>query len=136
MIDESSIYQTNNLKMFSTLFLVKGILNIFISLFFLIYASLGSLIFNMDEIKNGMDEIPFSPGYIFVIIGSIGFFVSIAFAIATLVASKYLKVPKNYTFIMVIAFLNCLTGVLGILLGVFTIIELNKPHVKQLFGRA
>jgi len=55
--------------------------------------------------------------------------------ILTLFASKYLKEIKNYNFIFVVAILNCLTGILGIVLGIFTIIELNKPDVKALFNK-
>ena len=68
-----------------------------------------------------------------MIIGAIGFFFTIIFGVLTLIAAKNLKDVKGYNFIFVVAVLNCLTGILGILLGVFTLVELTKPHIKQLF---
>ena len=70
-----------------------------------------------------------------MVIGCVGAFFALVFGILTLMASKYLKEASHYNFILVMAVLNCLTGVLGILLGVFTIIELNKPEVRVLFNR-
>lgn len=70
-----------------------------------------------------------------MVIGCVGAFFALVFGILTLMASKYLKEASHYNFILVMAVLNCLTGVLGILLGVFTIIELNKPEVRALFNK-
>ena len=126
---------SNNLNLFKTLFLVKGILTLCFSLFFVAYAVFGSFIGHIIETNNHNDPIPFNPGIIFIVIGSFGFFIAVTMGILTLFASKYLKEVKNYNFIFVIAILNCLTGILGILLGVFTIIELNKSHVKELFNK-
>lgn len=80
-------------------------------------------------------ELPFNFGWIFVIIGGIGLIFCVTLGILTLLASKYLKEVKNYNFIFAIAIVNCLTGVLGILLGVFTLVELTKPEVKKLFNK-
>jgi len=126
---------TNNLSTFRTLFLVKGILTLLFSFFFIAYASIGGFLWNIDEITNDTNSLPFNPGIIFIIIGSVGFIISVVMGILTLLASKYLKDIKNYNFIFVIAILNCITGILGIILGVFTIIELHKPHVKELFNK-
>ncbi|ALM06675.1 hypothetical protein SB49_01780 [Sediminicola sp. YIK13] len=123
----------NNLSTFSTLYLVKGILTLCFSLFFILYGCIGFIIGNSEEWSHETDSFPFNPGLIFIVIGGIGFIISIVIGILTLMASKYLKDAKNYNFIFVLAVLNCLTGILGILLGIFTIIELTKPEVKQLF---
>ena len=127
---------TNNLNLFKTLFLIKGIITLLFSLFFVAYACMGGFIGHVFETTDPTDPIPFNPGIIFMVIGSIGFIISVTMGILTLVASKYLKEIKNYNFIFVVAILNCLTGILGIVLGVFTIIELNKPDVKELFNKS
>ncbi|MDN5202675.1 hypothetical protein QQ008_14900 [Fulvivirgaceae bacterium BMA10] len=127
-------YTSNNLNTFRILFLVKGILNLLFSLLPLGYASLG--VFLRDEFSNNASGPVFiTPGIIFLIFGSLWFVLTIAMGVLNLLASKYLNEVRNYTFIFVMAVLNCLTGVLGILLGVFTLVELNKPHVKELFGK-
>lgn len=97
---------------------------------------MGFFIGTMAEHSDANNELPFNFGWIFIIIGGIGLIFCITFGVLTLLASKYLKEVKNYNFIFAIAIVNCLTGVLGILLGVFTLVELTKPEVKQLFNKS
>lgn len=124
----------NNLSTFRILFLVKGILTLCFSLFFILYAGMGHFFGSLTDFNHN-NEVPFNPGIIFIIIGGIGFLICLAIGILTLLASKYIKETKNYNFIFAISIINCLTGILGILLGVFTLIELNKPEVKKLFEK-
>lgn len=125
---------TNNLNLFRIFFLIKGILNLLFTLFFAAYALIGMFILNVN-IHNHDAELWFNPGAIFIVIGSVGAFFALVLGVLTLLAAKYLKDVSQYNFILVVAVLNCLTGILGILLGVFTIIELNKPEVKALFDK-
>ncbi len=122
---------TNNLGTFRILFIVKGVLNLLISLIFIVYVGFGAVLMNVNE----PEFHEFNPGIIVIIFGGIGVLLTVAFGVVTLLAGKYIAEARNYNFILVVAVLNCLSGVLGILLGVFTIIELNKPHVKALFDR-
>lgn len=126
----------HNLDNFPTFFLVKGILTFAAALFFLFYAGIGVFFGVMLEFAEDVDKAnlpPFNPGIVFIIIGVIGFVLALIFGMLTLRAGKCIKARKNHQFIFVIAVLQCFTGVIGILLGVFTIIELQKPEVKALF---
>jgi len=127
--------ENNNLSTFRILYLVKGILTLAFSLFFVLYAMFGYFFTDLMEQEVNNSDLPFNPGAIFTIIGIIGFIISLTFGILTLIASKYIKERRSYTFIFVVAILNCLTGILGILLGVFSLIELNKPEIKSLFDK-
>ncbi len=122
-----------NLNTFRILFLIKGILTLCLSLFFLLYAGMGAVFTNIDEFSKVSQ--PFNPGYIFIIIGVVGTIFSVALGTLALLASKYIKEQKNYNFIFVVAIVNAISGVLGILLAVFTLIELSKSEVKALFGK-
>lgn len=122
---------TDNLSTFATLHLVKGILTILFSLFFLLYMFIGTAM-TFAPMQGDVD-MPFHPGNIFVIIGGIGFLITVTIGILTLLAGKYIKERRNYNFIFAIAIINCITGVLGIVLGIFTILDMNKPHVKAQF---
>ena len=124
---------SNNLDTFRILFLIKGILTLLVSVIFLAYGAIGLFLGNIDDVHYDNE---FNPGFIFLIIGGMGFIFTIVFGILTILAGKYLKETRNYNFILVIAILNCLTGVLGILLGVFTIVELNKSEVRALFNES
>jgi len=125
----------NNLSIFKTLYLVKGILTLCFSLFFLLYAVIGLFMGGIIAL-DPTNEVPFNPGIIFIVIGVFGIICCVTLGILTLLVSKYIRETKNYNFIFALAIVNCLTGILGIVLGVFTLIELNKPEVKQLFGKA
>ncbi len=125
----------NNLNTFSTLYLVKGILTLCFSIFFFLYAGMGVFFGTIIELGPTQDT-PFNPGIIFIVIGVIGILICTTLGILTLLVSKYIREQRNYDFIFAIAIVNCLTGILGILLGVFTLIELNKPEVKTLFDKS
>lgn len=129
------IHQPNNLNTFRILFLVKGVLTLCLSLFFIIYASIGYIIGAVIENNETNTQLPFNFGWIFIIIGGLGMLFCITLGVLTLLTSKYIRVLKNYNFIFAMAILNCLTGILGIVLGVFTLIELTKPEVKKLFNK-
>jgi cytosine/uracil/thiamine/allantoin permease len=124
---------TNNLNTFKILFLIKGILTLCISFIFIVYAGIGAFVGSIVEKTNSVNDLPFNPGDIFLIIGAVGFVFSVTIGTLTLLASKYIKELRNYNFIIVIAVINGLSGILGILLAVFYIIEVTKPNVKELF---
>ncbi len=72
----------------------------------------------------------------------VGIFGSIFFVVATLLvttsvlncfASRWIEQRKNWTGIIVMAALNCLSIPLGLGLGVFTMIVLNRPSVRSRF---
>lgn len=125
--------ENNNLDTYRILFLVYAILNfvaLILPMFYIFMgATVGSVFSQVD------DKIPFNPGLIFVFIGGFIFLIILAFGILNLKVSQFLKERSHFQFIFVMSIVNCLTGVLGIALGVLTIIELNKPEVKALFKK-
>ncbi|MCM8568530.1 hypothetical protein NE848_04020 [Gramella jeungdoensis] len=124
--------ENHNLNVFKVLFLIKGIFTILISFFPLIYIFMGMFIFNNEM----QDHDHFGlTGLVFMVVGTVIFLFLMALGIVTILAGKFIGERRRYDFIFVIAVLNCFTGILGILLGIFTIIELVKPQVKQLFGK-
>lgn len=124
--------ENHNLNVFKVLFLIKGIFTLLVSFFPLLYVFMGMFIFNNEFQDHDHFGIT---GMVFMLVGSAIFLFILAMGILTILAGKYIGERRRYDFIFVIAILNCLTGILGILLGIFTIIELNKPQVKQLFRK-
>lgn len=123
--------QTNNLHLFKILFIIKGILSLLLSFLPILYFFIGTWMFT----SAGMDkDADIAGGIMMFISGSIFLFL-ISLGITTILAGKYLGEQRRYNFVLVMAIINCLTGILGILLGIFSIIELNKPHVRKLFGK-
>ena len=124
--------EDHNLRIFKILYIIKGILILAFSLIPLFYIFLGTFIFNKNEMPQEHSQMG---GIIILIIGAALFLFFLTMGILTLLTAKYLDEKRNYDFIFVMAIINCLTGVLGIILGIFTILELNKAHVKRLFGK-
>jgi len=59
-----------------------------------------------------------------------------AFAVALVLAGRALRKHKSYTFCLVMAAIACMFMPFGTVLGVFTIIVLMRPSVKELFTAA
>ena len=124
-----------NLNTYKILFLIKGILDLLISLIGLIYIAIGSFAssaFEEAAYRSG-EEIPFNPANLFVIFGVVMLIIALGTGIPALMASSRFQQRRGRTFIIVAAAINCITGILGILLCIFTVIELQKPEVRELF---
>lgn len=78
-------------------------------------------------------DAPFDIAMLFYVIGGIGFMICLILGLLNILSYSYLKQRKNHGFIFAVSIINCLSGVLGIVLGIFTIIEINKPHIKESF---
>jgi len=72
-------------------------------------------------------------GWLFVIMGTIFILLGWSLAICMMIAGRKLRAHKSRTFCMVIAGIECMLMPFGTVLGVFTLIILNKDSVKQLF---
>ncbi len=125
--------QPNNLNTLKILFIIKAIFNLFGALFFAGYGFFISFIFS--DMVHGAEEMPFDIATFVGVFAGVGAVISLVLAILTFLAAKYLGETRNHTFILVVSILNFFTGILGILLGVFTLIEINKPNVKPLFEK-
>ena len=55
-------------------------------------------------------------------------------AVCIIIAGSNLAKRKHYTFCLVIAAISCMFMPLGTVLGIFTIIVLMRPSVKELFA--
>jgi hypothetical protein len=122
---------TDNINTISILHLVKGILTFIFSLFFLLYAFMGEIFSKISAEQN--TDAPFDIAMLFYVIGGIGFMICLILGLLNILSYSYLKQRKNHGFIFAVSIINCLSGVLGIVLGIFTIIEINKPHIKESF---
>ena len=124
--------QSNNLNIFRILYIIKGVLTLLGSLILLGYLI---FIYSYTSETNTIPSADIGVQSILAIVLGIGFLICLIVGILSLLAAKYIGQARNYTFVLVVAILSCLSGILGILLGVFTIIEINKPHVKILFDQ-
>jgi len=94
------------------------------------------------ESSTGRTDTPEAPvmfliiGIMFIIIPLIIIFLGWAFAVCLVFAGRFLSKKIHYRFCLVMAGISCAFVPFGTVLGVFTILVLVKPSVKQLFDTA
>ena len=82
-------------------------------------------------------EPPISPelfGWLFIFIASIVIVVGFAMAVALAMAGTRLKQRRSHTFCLVVAGVSCINMPLGTVLGVFTLVVLSRPGVREAFA--
>jgi hypothetical protein len=72
-------------------------------------------------------------GLFFVVIAGSFILFGWAFAICIILAGRFISKRKNHMFCLVMAGVECIFTPFGTVLGVFTIITLIHPSVKELF---
>ena len=72
-------------------------------------------------------------GLFFVLIAGSFILFGWAFAICIILAGRFISKRKNHMFCLVMAGVECIFTPFGTVLGVFTIITLIRPSVKELF---
>lgn len=90
---------------------------------------------NLADMPTDTDEFPVQLfGLMFTLIPAIFILAGWAFAICLFLAGRYLASYRNHTFCLVMAGISCIFVPFGTVLGVFTILVLSRPSVKELFG--
>ncbi len=123
-----------HLRLLSLFHYIVGGLAALFACFPIIHIVIGVMVITSSlPAKN--NQIPPQVGWIFVVLGSI--FVLIGWTCATLiiVSGRFLARRKNYTFCLVIGCLECLFLPFGTILGVFTLLVLNRASVRAMFGQ-
>ena len=116
-------------------YIVGGIAAVF-ALFPIIHLIMGTaMLLGCFDDKSGEGP-PAFMGYMFVIMSLAFMFAGWTFAILLIVAGRFLSKRKHYMFCLIMAAIGCIFMPFGTVLGVFTIIVLMQPSVKELFAAA
>jgi len=132
------MYQVNqdleHLKILGICFYVKAGLLALTGLFFSIYIIFGAAFMTMDIPHKANEPNPAMFGGLFIVFGLafVAFFGLLAFL--AFWTGRSLMRHKNYSFILVIAAISCLSMPLGTILGIFTFVVLMRDSVKALFS--
>lgn len=98
---------------------------------------LSSFVPNLVETTEGPSVFPMLPftfvGLMFTVIAGSIILLGWAFALCMIVAGRSLATRTRYTFCLVMAGIACMFTPFGTVLGVFTIIVLMQPVVKDMF---
>ena len=124
-----------HLKLLSIFHYVVGGMAAFFACIPILHLVIG-LIFILAPGKfgQGSQQPPAFIGWFFVVFASIFILLGWTLAILILLAGRLIARRKHYTFCFVAACVECLFMPFGTVLGVFTILVLNRQSVKELFN--
>lgn len=122
-----------HLKLLSLFHYIVGGLTAFFSCFALIHLVLGIVMIVAPESFDSDPPPPFM-GWLFALIGGSIILFGWTLAGFVIAAGRFLARRKHYLFCMVIAGIECMVMPFGTVLGVFTIVVLMQPAVKEMFG--
>jgi len=117
------------LKMLSVFHYVVGGLAACLACIPIIHLSIGIAI-----LVGAIDDAPEFAGVLLAMIGMIGILMGWTLAVCIIIAGRCLAKRKRYMFCLVMAAISCVFMPFGTVLGVFTIIVLMRPSVKELFA--
>lgn len=112
-------------------YILGGIMGLFGCIPF-IHLGIGIAMVN-GMMDGGGNAPPPEMGWFFIIIAVIIIAQMWATAIAAVITGRKLAARRGYTFCLVVAGIECLFMPFGTVLGVFTIIVLVRPSVKEMF---
>jgi hypothetical protein len=75
-------------------------------------------------------------GWFFIVVAALAIVVGFSCAIAIVLTGRFLARRVYYTFCLVMAAVECLFVPIGTVLGVFTILVLQRPTVRAMFGKS
>ncbi|EEF60907.1 hypothetical protein [Pedosphaera parvula] len=71
---------------------------------------------------------------IMMVVGGFVFLLSLTMAFLTFLTGRFLKQRRHHLFCVIMAVIHCLSFPFGTILGVFTIVVLQRPRVQQMFN--
>ena len=123
-----------HLRLLSIFHYILAAVTAFFSLFPIIHIVIGLvMIYAPEEMGSHGTAPPPALGWMFVVMGSVIIVLGETMAILQLFAGRFLARRTHPTYCFVVACIECLSVPLGTTLGVFTIITMTRPSVKELF---
>ena len=113
-------------------YVVAGFTALF-ALFPLIHFAVGWFMLHAPAPKTG-EAPPAFIGWLFMGFGASFFMLGESFAACVVAAGRFITQRRRYWFVFVMACFQCAFFPFGTVLGVFTIVVLSRPAVKQMFG--
>ena len=133
--NQQQILDSDHLRLLATFhYVVAGMAALF-ACFPIIHLVVGLFfILAPQKVGHGSNAPPAFIGWLFVIFASCLILLGWTFAALVLSAGRCIARRKRYMFCFVIGCVECLFMPFGTVLGVFTILVLNRASVKELFG--
>lgn len=125
-----------HLDLMSTFHYVVGGLGLVCGSFPLFHVAMGLFIaLGTKPIPSQHGDVPPAwIGILFAVFGAIAVLMAWTVAICTLISGRFIKQRKKRTFSLVVAGIQCVFFPFGTVLGVFTLVVLMRPSVKQMYA--
>jgi hypothetical protein len=126
-----------NLRLLTVFHYIVGVLVVLFSSLFIIHIVMGTLM-----LKGGDWPMPAAPGshppprlfgVLFIVAGSVGVLFGWTMGVFTIVAGRSIQQRRRHLLCLIVAGLLCMWAPVGTALGVFTLVILTKPHVREQF---
>ena len=131
------IQDAEHLRLLAIFHYILAGLQVLVGCIFIIHILMGSAMLSgaMSSGASPGSAPPQELGWMFIAGGAFAMLIFWGIGFALFLAGRWISARQNWTFCFVIACISCLSFPLGTALGVFTIIVLLRPTVKQIFGR-
>ncbi len=115
-------------------YVVAGIIGLFGCLPCLHLAVGIALVSGAFPVQPGEEWMNLIGGIFFIVLASVFILVGWSLAVAVFLVGRFLTRRTHYLYCLVVAGIECIFMPFGTVLGIFTIIVLNRPSVKASFG--
>jgi hypothetical protein len=126
-----------HLRLLKICYYILAAINGFVVLFPLLFMGVGTLIASGSIPMTGDSAPPVDPrtmGMILLGVGAVIFTLGLSGTLLTFLTARSLRDHRRRTLCLVVAGLNCLYIPWGTAIGICTIIVLNRPTTRALFG--
>jgi zinc transporter ZupT len=122
-----------HLRLLSLFHYIRGGICALFSCFFLLYFFMGLFIGTAQLSSHSRNLPPPELGFFLAVFGCLALLVGWTWAGLQIFAGRCLAQRKHHTFCLIVAGMSCLLIPYGTILGVFTLMVLQRPSVRQLF---
>jgi len=135
VISKQLIVDNEHLNLLSLFHLISGIFTLVYSVFMALYFGFVTFILNMGNKLNAANsDFPFEFMNAIMFVFTIVLFIAIILGVAKIFCSKFIKQKTNRVFCIVICCIECFSFPYGTLLGVLSIMVLNRNSVKEIYN--
>jgi hypothetical protein len=134
MVEQATTQEEQHLRLLAVFYYVLGGISALFACFPFIHFFIGLFFLGLGLGSGTAEMLPFAGiGLFFTLIAGTIIFVGMSFALCLILTGRFLTAKEHYMFCLVMAGISCAIMPLGTILGVFTMITITKPQVKEMF---
>lgn len=123
---------SKNFNVFRILHIVQACLAFMAMLAMLLFSYGSAMLFDTFMDQPGFEEIPFDIAAFYQVFGVIAGVWYLFIGLMNLLTARAFNQRRGYGIALTTSIINCLSGVLGMVLAIFTLIEIHKPGTKEM----